>query len=156
MSGVTVMLQCTTREVQCSQYFKSVFLEIQNKAIRPVLSKKIFKCKNLVLKFIFSKSCKNFVRHTYYANKYTNAQILVINQFIIFQVAAGSVSDTTFSGTLELLLPSMTFECSFNYTKGHGAKFNVEPQTGKFIAQYEEPSIEGSMASLEIYINKAP
>ena len=29
---------CTTREIQCIQCFKSVFLEIQNKAIRPVLS----------------------------------------------------------------------------------------------------------------------
>ena len=84
----------------------------------------------------------------------TQIFVLVIIYYIyMFQVVAGSVSDTTFSGTLELQLLSMTFECSFNYTKGHGAKFNVKQQTGKFTAHYEGPSIAGSVASLDLYIN---
>ena len=71
-------------------------------------------------------------------------------------MVAASASDTTFQGTFELQLMSMTFECSFSFTKGQGAKFEASPQEGKFTLKYDPPSIEGSVATLEMDIIVTP
>ena len=68
----------------------------------------------------------------------------------ILQVVASSTSDTTFSGSFELQLLSMEFQCTFSFTKGVGAKFDPTPSIdGKFILKCDGPSVSGSTATLE-------
>ena len=70
----------------------------------------------------------------------------------MLQVVATSAADMTVSGTFELHLLSMTFECSFSYTKGQGATFDAKPPKGKYTVLYDPPSVEGSTATLEAFI----
>ena len=81
---------------------------------------------------------------------------MVYNFHVMLQVVAQSASDTTFSGTFELQLLSMTFECSFSFTKGQGATFDAKPQQGKFTLKYDPPSIEGATATVEVDIIVTP
>ena len=71
-------------------------------------------------------------------------------------MVADSASDTNFSGTLELQLISMKFECSFSFTKGGGATFDAKPKKGKFTVSHGSPSIEASSATLEVDITVTP
>ena len=61
--------------------------------------------------------------------------------------------DTTFTGTFEIQFMSVTFQCSFCFTKGQGATFNTMPSEGGGIKlEYDPPSIEGSTAILSMNI----